>query len=213
MANADGRSSSNWSSVIALAEPLREALPPARIPELPAELALGLLVRGSPHIGHHGGRRLTGQQPTEPARDTPWWLGIQHARQHRQPLADGRGLVVDDVVDTRLAALDRNRGRRRGVFDVDVRPDATTAADDREPTLADRPGHHRIRSQADPGPRTVEAAVAQRETRAPLDRGHRLLQIEEPLHYWPQRPRRVGIEGIGLGLHRPARAGPSESSA
>src|ERR687894_1482462 len=135
MANADGRISSN-SSVIALAESLREALPPARIPELPAELALGLLVRGSPHAGHHERCRLTGRQPPQPAWDTPWWLGIQRARQHRQPLPHGRGLIVDDVVDTRLAALDRDGGRRRGVFDVDVRPDATTAADDREPPLA-----------------------------------------------------------------------------
>jgi hypothetical protein len=38
---------------------------------------------------------------------------------------------------TRLAVLDRGGGRRRGVFDVDVRPDATTVADDWEPTLAD----------------------------------------------------------------------------
>jgi hypothetical protein len=44
-------------------------------------------------------------------------------------------LVVDDVADTRPAALDRDGGRRRGVFDVDERRDATTA-DDREPPLA-----------------------------------------------------------------------------
>jgi hypothetical protein len=56
------------------AESLREALPPARIPQLPAELALGLLVRGSPRLGRHKGCRLTGQEPTEPAWDAPWWL-------------------------------------------------------------------------------------------------------------------------------------------
>ena len=55
--------------------------------------------------------------------------------------------------------VDRGGGRRRGVFDVDVREDATTVADDWEPTLADRRCHLRIRSQADRGPRTVEAAV------------------------------------------------------
>ena len=31
----------------------------------------------------------------------------QRRRQHRQPLPHGRGLVVDDVVDTRPAALER----------------------------------------------------------------------------------------------------------
>src|ERR687897_119654 len=138
MANADRRSSSNSCSVIALAESLREALPPARIARLPAELALRLLVRGTPHLGHHDGRRLAGRQTPEPAWDTPWRLGTQRARQHRQPLPHRRGLVVDDVVDTPPATLDRNRGRRRGIFDVDVRPDATTVADQGEPTLADR---------------------------------------------------------------------------
>ena len=102
------------------AESLREALPPARIARLPAELALGLRVRGAPHLGHHDRRRLAGRQPAEPARDTPRRLGIQRARQHRQPLPHGRGLVVDDVVDARPAALDRGDGRRRGVLDVDV---------------------------------------------------------------------------------------------
>src|SRR6266540_4346566 len=104
------------------AESLREALPPARVARLPAELALGLLVRGSAHLGHHDRRHLTARQPPQPAWNTPRWLGTQRARQHRQPLPHRRGLVVDDVVDTRLAALDCNRGRRRGVFDVDVRP-------------------------------------------------------------------------------------------
>src|SRR5919198_3859891 len=106
MANAGGRSAANCSSAIALAESLREALPPARIPELPAELALGLLVRGSPRLGHHQRCHLTGRQPPQPAWNAPWWLGTQRARQHRQPLPHRCGLVVDDVVDARLAALD-----------------------------------------------------------------------------------------------------------
>src|SRR3954471_11029408 len=107
MANADRRSSSNSCSIIALAESLREALSPARIARLPAELALGLLVRGSLHLGHHDRRRLTGKEPPEPAWDTPRRLGTQRARQRRQPLPHGRGVVVYDVVDTRAAALDR----------------------------------------------------------------------------------------------------------
>src|SRR5918992_659202 len=192
MANADRRSSSNSCSVIALAESLREALPPARIPELPAELALRLLVRGTLRLGHHERCHLTARQPPQPAWDAPWWLGTKRARQRRQPLPHRRRVIVDDVVDTVLAALDGGGGRRRGVFDVDVRPDATAVADDREPTLADRPGHHRIRSQADPGPGAVEAAVAQREALAPLDRRHRLLQVEDCL-----QPRLDGPVGAG----------------
>src|SRR5215216_6586219 len=202
MANADARSSSNSSSIIASAESLREALSPARIARLPTELALRLLVRGSLCLGHHGGRRLTGHESTEPAWDTPWWLGIQRARQHRQPLAHGRGVVVDDVVDTWPAALDRHRGRRRGVLDVDIRKNAATVTDDRESTLADRRRHLGVSSQADRSPRTVEAAVAQRETLAPLDRRHRPLQIEDRLQPRLPGPRRVGIERIGLGLRR-----------
>src|SRR3954467_10662161 len=101
MANADRRSSLNSSSVIALAESLREALPPARIAWLPAELALGLGVRGTLHLGHHDRRHLTARQPPQPAWDTPWRLGAQRAGEHRQPLPHGRGIVVDDVVDAR----------------------------------------------------------------------------------------------------------------
>ena len=51
-----------WGS----AKPLGEAQSPARIPELQAELALGLCVRGTPHLGHHDRRRLTGHQPPQP---------------------------------------------------------------------------------------------------------------------------------------------------
>src|SRR3954452_8461952 len=137
MANADRRSSWNCSSVIALAESLREALTPARIAWLPAELALGLGVGGTPHVGHHDRRHLTRQEPTEPARHPPRRLGAQRARQLGDPVPRPGGLVVHHVVDPRLAALDRNRGRHRSVVDVDVRPDATTVPDDREPTLAD----------------------------------------------------------------------------
>src|SRR5918912_2972723 len=101
-------------------QPLREALPPARITRLPAELALCLLVGGTPRLGHHECCRLTGSQPPQPPWDTPRRLGTQRARQCGQPLPHRRGLVVDDVVDPRLTALDGNRGRRRGVVDVDM---------------------------------------------------------------------------------------------
>ena len=86
------------SAVIALARPAREALPPAPVTRLPAELALGLGVRGTLHLGHRRcrrlaaspPRRLAGGQPAEPGRDPPWWLGIQRAGQHRRPLPNRR---------------------------------------------------------------------------------------------------------------------------
>src|SRR5947209_14212928 len=116
-------------------EPLFEALPPARIPKLPAELTLGLGVRGSPRLGHHERRRLPCRQASQPARNAPWWLRIQGVRQYRQPVAHRRRLVVDDVVDARPAVIDCGHRRRRGVIDVDVREDPSSIADDGEPAL------------------------------------------------------------------------------
>jgi hypothetical protein len=40
-----------------------------------------------------------------------------------------RALVVEDVVDAGLAALDRDRGRRGGVVDVEVRERAAAITD------------------------------------------------------------------------------------
>ena len=59
----------------------REALPPARVPRLPAELALGLRVRRAAHLGHHDRRGLAGEQPAEPARHVARRL----ARRRREP--------------------------------------------------------------------------------------------------------------------------------
>src|ERR671910_871590 len=99
------------------AESFGDAQPPARIPQLPAELALGLGVRGTPRLGHHDRSCLTGRQAPQPAWDAP----------------------------------DREGGPRRGVWEGEVRRDAPTAAGDRKPPLADRPGHLRIRVEADRG--------------------------------------------------------------
>src|SRR3954469_25580635 len=108
---------------IELAESVREALPPARVAQLPAEFALGLLVGRSPRLGHRDHGRLAGQQPGQPAGNVPRWLGPEGPREPRQPVPYRRRVVVDDVVDARLPVLDREGGRRRGVVDVDVRED------------------------------------------------------------------------------------------
>ena len=81
----------------------------------------------------------------------------------RQPLRDRRRLVVDDVVDARLAALDRERRRRGRVVGVEERPDPGAVADERQLPRADElrvlVRHRRAGA--------VQAAVAEDE---PLDR-------------------------------------------
>jgi hypothetical protein len=56
-------------------------------------------------------------------------LGAQHLRQRRQPLGDRGRIVVDHVVDTASAVLDRRHRRLRCVGDMDERPHAAAIAD------------------------------------------------------------------------------------
>src|SRR4051812_43401141 len=101
-------------------------LAPRGVLRRPAELALGLLVRGAADLGHHRHAGLAAGDPAQPGRDVAGRLGAGRLGQRGQPLADGRGLVVDDVVDAWLAALDGERGRLGGIVDVDEGPDAVT---------------------------------------------------------------------------------------
>ena len=64
-----------------------------------------------------------------------------------QPFGDLRRVVVDDVVDPGLTALDRRRRRGRRVVDVDQRPDPAAVADDREAASADELGLIPARSE------------------------------------------------------------------
>src|SRR5207249_3346151 len=107
-----------------------EALPPARVAESPAELALRLLVRGAAHVGHEHDAGLAGHEAGEPARYSTRRLGADRLGQEREPLAHRRGLVVDDVVDALGALLEGEHGGRRGVLEVDERPDTAAVADD-----------------------------------------------------------------------------------
>jgi hypothetical protein len=95
-----------------LSESGAETVPPALVVRLPPELALGLGVRGAADLRHHRDADVAAGKFAEPDRHVPGRLGANRPRQFRQPGRDRRRLVVDDVVDTRLAALDR-RDRRR----------------------------------------------------------------------------------------------------
>ena len=148
---------------------------------------------------------------TSPAASRASHAGSRHRRlrAHRrgevgQPLRHRRRIVVDDVVDARLAPLhgrDRSGG---GVVEVDERPHPGAAADDRHLAGADQLDHRLRRS------RPVEAAVAQHD---PGQRRlhHRLLQVLDGGHGLPLRLRGLGVERVVLGLHRPtgAAVGPA----
>ena len=59
------------------------------------------------------------------------------ARQGRDPVARGSGLVVGDVVDARGAAVEREDRRRGGVLDVDEPEPPGALAHHREAPAAD----------------------------------------------------------------------------
>src|SRR5829696_6401154 len=84
---------------VALLEPLAEAQSPAGIAELPAQLALRLVVRRSAHLGHHDRVSLARAQPAEPAGDPTGRFHAQHFRQLGEDRSNGGRLVIDDVVD------------------------------------------------------------------------------------------------------------------
>ena len=99
---------------------------------LPAELAPRLRVRRAADLASSSRPRRRRREAREPGGDVPRRRRAEALGEVRQPLGDGRRLVVDDVVDARRAALDRGDRRRGGVVDVDERPDAGAVADERE---------------------------------------------------------------------------------
>src|SRR5512132_2860138 len=115
---------------------LCEALPPTGVAQRPAEFALGLGVRGTARLGSHRHEGVAGEQPREPARKVAGWLGSDDLRDLREPLSDGCGFVVDDVVDSGAILFERKHGSRRGVVEVNERGDAATVANDREHPFA-----------------------------------------------------------------------------
>jgi len=139
---------------------------------------------------------LAPEKPRQPAGEASGRLGAKHLREHRQPLAGRGGIVVDDVVDPRFAAFQREHGRGGGVVEVDERGEAAPLAHDRELPLA-----HGL-DQPVVG-RAVEDPVAKRN---PAGVSHRLVEIPHRGVALAHPRQRVGIERVVLGLYRSALA-------
>src|SRR5438477_11305353 len=103
----------------------------------------------------------------------PWRPGAECVRQRGQPFGDRRGLDVDNLVDSRLTALESGDGRSSGVVDVDEGPDACTITDHRHTALANHPNHPRRHRRAWP----IESPVAEHETLDAIGGDDRLLQV------------------------------------
>src|SRR5918996_5475565 len=181
-----------------------ESLPPARMRRAPLELALRLGIGGTAGLGHHQHTELTGYQSDDKRWQTPRLLAAKHPRQGRQPLGDRGGIIVNDVVDTAIAVLDRRDRRLGSVAEVNEGPHAAAVADQRELTLADQ--LVRLPARLLPCARQVKAAVAQHDALGPRRTEDCLLEMKDRggglalLAWWR------GVERILLGLHRSAGA-------
>ena len=145
---------------------LGEALPPTRVAQRPAELALGLGVGGAAGVGSNHHCAFAGEQACEPDGEVARRFGSECVREHGQPLAYRGGLVVDDVVERGAVVFEREHGRCGGVVEVDERGDAAAVADDRELALA-----HGLDQAVVGG--AVEAAVAKGDSAGVGDRWSR----------------------------------------
>src|SRR5215204_2888213 len=151
--------------ILLVIETVHEALAPGRVDERPTELTLRLRVRCATTLRHHRDELLAGHEPPEPLRHATGRLRTEDLGQIGKPLCRRRRLVVDDVVETARAALDRGERRARDVDDVDERPHSGTATDNRERPLANPFDVLATLEQRRTGP--VEAAVPEHD---PLDR-------------------------------------------
>ena len=113
------------------------------------------------------------------------------------------GLVVDDVANASPAMLDRGRGRRRGVINMNVGGDAVAVVDDREPTV--------VRTGAASG------ASGSRLTAMPERAPRRLAQPSALPWPDPGRPSPgeppSGDRMVGVGAHAVGNAGPIAQSS
>src|SRR5438105_4711656 len=119
-----------------LTEGVNESDAPARVNRRPIEFSLRLRVRASSDLCHHCYARLPDRELAEPMGNSIGWLGSHCMSKYGQPLRDGRGLVVDNVVNARRTIGDGSNRRTGSVTDLNERPDSAAAADDRQPALS-----------------------------------------------------------------------------
>ena len=122
---------------------------PARSPGASSRSAAPRPTRAWPSRSRRHAPRSSSRSPRSPAASRTSQRGTRLGGLASSSLgkvraatrAQRRGVVVDDVVDTTARPRSTaSAGRRGGVFDMNVREDATTIADDRESALADRIG-------------------------------------------------------------------------
>jgi hypothetical protein len=105
-----------------IAETSLETISPARPNQIHAEGALGLGVRGAPHIGHEHDR-VAYDETDDPGGVPAWRFGAERLRQGGQPLRHAGRIVIDNVIDVRYTALDRGpREAGRVVYVSDTPP-------------------------------------------------------------------------------------------
>ena len=172
----------------------REALPPARIAQRPAQLALGLRVRGSTSLVPMTTAASPAARRASHDREAPRRLGAEDLGELRQPFAHRRRVVVDDVRRSRAprggAPGRLPRRRRRG--------GSTRRRRSPSPTI----GNLRLRTRS-PQPSSggaVEGAVAQGD---PAEAGDSLVEMGHRREGLAGAGRRGRVERIVLSLDGP----------
>src|ERR1700730_3343342 len=186
-----------------IAEATSKSIPPARPNQIHAEGSLGLGVRGATHIGHEHDR-VADHETGDPGWDPAWRFGAERLRQGGQPLRHASRIVIDDVINPRRPARDRGTREAGGVVDVSERPNAATAANDRDAPLANIVHHPALFAYGGSG--TIERPVAQDQ---PLQNGlasDRGSQIADRFKRAAQSRRRLWIERVFLCLYRASRS-------
>ncbi len=140
----------------------------------------------------------------DPGWDPAWRLGAERLRQGGQPLRHAGRIVIHDVINPRCPAGDRGTREAGGVVDVSERPNAATAANDRDAPLANVVHHPTMFAYG--GARSIERPVAQDhalQTGLANDRG---FQIADRFKRVAKRRRRLWIERVLLCLYRASRS-------
>jgi hypothetical protein len=140
----------------------------------------------------------------QPFGDAARRLGTDCGGERGEPLGDRSGLIVHDVVDASVAALDGGGRRSRGVLDVHQRPPACPVSYQWKAPPAQLLDDMLVK-QARAG--SVKCAVAQYEAREVTFLRYAILQVADRRQSPSQLTWWLRIEGRVLYLHEVAAAG------